>query len=188
MKLSVWAKAKGVSYQTAWRWFSEGRLPVKAEKMPSGTIIVEPEKQIDKVNRKAVVYCRVSSYEKKQDLERQASRCISFCEARGWEIEKVIKEVGSGMNDSRKKLIVLLKSNPKLIVVEHKDRLTRFGFMYLETLLPMLDCELVVINRDKEEQSDLIKDLVAVVTSFCCRLYGMRRGLNKVKQCKKILL
>jgi predicted site-specific integrase-resolvase len=91
------------------------------------------------------------------------------------------------MNDNRKKLTSLLKTTPGRIVVEHKDRLTRFGFGYFEVFLPMVNCELIVINRDKEEQNDLMKDLVAVVTSFCCRLYGMRRGLQKVVACKKAL-
>lgn len=65
------------------------------------------------------------------------------------------------------------------IFVEHKDRLTRFGFHYFETLLPMIGCELVVVNRDAEDKSDMVKDLISIVTSFCCRLYGMRRGQIK---------
>lgn len=125
------------------------------------------------------VYCRVSSHDKKADLDRQAERCLEFCCARGWSVDRVVKEIGSGMNDSRKKLTALLRSQPGKIVVEHKDRLTRFGFAYFEELLPQTGCELVVINRDAEAKDDLVKDLVAVVTSFCCRLYGLRRGHRK---------
>lgn len=87
------------------------------------------------------------------------------------------------MNDARPKLTKLLEENPSRILVEHKDRLTRFGFHYFEILLPKINCELV-INRDLEEKSDLLKDLVSVVTSFCCRLYGLRRGKNKVAKIK----
>ena len=89
------------------------------------------------------------------------------------------------MKDARPKLIKMLKSKPSSIVVEHKDRFTRFGFNYFEIPLPLLGCELVVMNRDSEEKDDLMKDLVAIITSFCCRLYGMRRGhaiTSKVKQ------
>ena len=186
MKLSDWAKAQGISYQTAWRWFKTGRLPVNATQMPSGTILVVPDAPTAK-QRRAAVYARVSSPEKKGDLERQAVRCIEFCQARGWTVERVVKEVASGMNDSRPKLARLLRDKPPRLVVEHKDHLTQFGFGYFELLLPMLDCELVVINRDAEEQDDLLKDLVAVITSFCCQLYGLRRGQRKAQEVKRLL-
>jgi hypothetical protein len=45
MKLSNWAKKQGISYITAWRWFNEGRLPVKAYRSDSGTIIVQDESE-----------------------------------------------------------------------------------------------------------------------------------------------
>jgi predicted site-specific integrase-resolvase len=186
MKLSDWAKAQGISYQTAWRWFKTGRLPVKATQTPSGTILVEPDAPAAETRRVAI-YARVSSPEKKGDLERQAARCREFCVARGWTVERVVKEVASGTNDSRPKLVKLLGDKPQRLVVEHKDRLTRFGFGYFELLLPMLDCELVVINRDAEERDDLLKDLVAVITSFCCRLYGLRRGQRKALEVKRLL-
>jgi Predicted site-specific integrase-resolvase len=91
------------------------------------------------------------------------------------------------MNERRPKLHKLLAVKPSRIVVEHKDRLTRFGCGYLEQLLPMLGCERVVINRDSEEKDDLLKDLVAVITSFCCRLYGLRRGSRKAAQLKRVI-
>ena len=186
MKLSTWAKQQGIGYQTAWRWFKHGKLPVAATQTPSGAILVE-QKPVVGVCNVAIVYARVSSHEKKDDIERQAERCLEFCRARGWEVKQVVKEVASGMNDNRPKLLKLLNSSPSRIVVEHKDRLTRFGFGYLDALLPKLGCELVVINRDSEEQADLMKDLVAIITSFCCRLYGLRRGQNKAKEIKAAL-
>jgi predicted site-specific integrase-resolvase len=186
MKLSEWAKTQGITYQTAWRWFNAGKLPVKAIKTPSGTVLVEPERVVGEI-RSAWVYGRVSSHEKKGDLDRQIERCIAFCASSGWTVEMAVKEIASGMNDNRPKLKKLLALRPTRIVVEHKDRLTRFGFGYFEQLLPMFGCELVVINRDSEEKDDLLKDLVAVITSFCCRLYGLRRGINKAKAVKEII-
>jgi putative resolvase len=91
------------------------------------------------------------------------------------------------MNDKRKQLCLMLDSNPTHIIVEHKDRLTRFGFNYLEKLLSKLGCEIVVMNRDSEDETDLMKDLVSIITSFCCRLYGLRRGQNKAKKLKEEL-
>lgn len=183
MKLSTWATKQGIEYQTAWRWFKTGKLPVPAYKTPSGAILVQEATEFVKPNneKRTYVYCRVSSHEKKDDLERQARRCEDFCSARGWVVDSVTKEIGSGMNDQRPMLLRVLEKRPDRLVVEYKDRLTRFGFNYFEIMLPKLGCELVVINRDSLEEDDLMKDLVAIITSFCCRLYGRRRGVNKAK-------
>lgn len=188
MKLSQWAKQQGISYLTAWRWVRTEKFPLPFSYMPSGTIIVHSEISDKKpVTEEAWLYCRVSSHDKKNDLNRQVERCSNFCSSKGWIIKKIVKEIASGMNDSRPKLTKLLNKNPTRIVVEHKDRLTRFGFGYFELLLPKLNCELIVINRDKEEKEDLLKDLVAIITSFCCRLYGLRRAQNKIKKLKEEL-
>jgi putative resolvase len=185
MKLSEWAKTQGVSYRTAWNWFKAGTLPVKAVQTDTGTILVEPALSPSE-SKSAWVYSRVSSPEKKGELDRQADRCIAFCSSSGWTIELVVKEIASGMNDNRPKLRKLLALKPSRLVVEHKDRLTRFGFSYFEQLLPMIGCELVVINRDSEEKDELLKDLVAIITSFCCRLYGLRRGQRKAAELKRL--
>jgi putative resolvase len=188
MKLSKWAKLQGIHYTTALRWYHEGNIP-NARQLSTNTILVDENEQTTKVNERTEVdiYCRVSSYNKKDDLERQAQRCEQFCLAQGFPIRKIYKEVASGMNDDRPKLNKLLESNPRQIVVEHKDRLTRFGFNYFEILLPKLNCKLVVINRDHEEESDLIKDLVSIITSYCCRLYGIRKGQSKASKIKEVL-
>lgn len=183
MKLSDFAKLKGVSYRTAHRWFKAGLL--KAQQLPTGTIIVEEKIPVNGSTKKVSIYARVSSYDKKEDLNRQVDRCIAFAETKGLEIDKIVKEIASGMNDRRPKLVKLLNDNPEAILVEHKDRLTRFGFNYFEILLPKLNCDLLVINRDVEEQADLIKDLIAIITSFCCKIYGLRRGTNKARILKK---
>ena len=81
----------------------------------------------------------------------------------------------------------MIDSNPTRIVVENKDRLTRFGFNYIEQLSKKLGTEIVVIHLDKEDDKDLIKDLVSVIYSFCARLYGMRKAYNKTKKIKEII-
>ncbi|MCI0562783.1 MAG: IS607 family transposase [Nitrososphaera sp.] len=181
MKLSDWAKIHGISYTTAYRWFKAGKLPVKSMQTESGTILVE-ENVSSKDTKETWIYCRVSSYGQKDNLARQVERCQEFCRVNGWEVEKVVKEIASGMNDKRPKLLKLLESKPTRIVVEYKDRLTRFGFGYFESLLPKIGCELVVINKDVEDKQDLMKDLVSIITSFCCRLYGLRRGKVRAKK------
>jgi putative resolvase len=186
MKLSQWALKNGLTYKTAYNLFKAGNLPCKATQLATGTILVE-ETNLEIKEIKTYIYCRVSSYQNKSNLDLQAKRCIDFARINGWQVEKVIKEVASGMNDSRSKLLKLFDKTPKRIIVEHKDRLTRFGFKYFEKLLPLINYELVVINRDQEDEKDLLKDLVSIITSFCCRLYGLRRGTNKIKNIKKIM-
>ncbi len=191
MKLSEWAKEQGIAYLTAWRWWKNGKLPVEAYQSPSGMVIIgnpkpSTPKKIEK-EKIAVIYARVSSHDKKDDLERQANRLCEFTSSRGLVIDRVIKEIGSGMNDKRPKLMSILENPPPFLVVEHKDRLTRFGFNYIETLMKNAECELLVVNRDKEYEEDLTKDLIAVVTSFCSRLYGSRRGFNKKQQIMSVI-
>jgi putative resolvase len=89
----------------------------------------------------------------------------------------VVKEVGSGVNDARPKLLALLEDQGiGLIVVEHKDRLTRFGFRYLDTLLKAQGRAIEVVNQAQNGTEDLLADLRAIVYSFCARLYGQRRA------------
>jgi len=186
MKLSVWAKKQGITYHTAYKWFREGKIPHLVEVSPSGSIFVHEDKKEEM--GKIVIYARVSSYDRKKSLENQISSCVSFANSKGFEIEKIYKEIASGMNDKRPKLMEMLDSLPSVIIVEHKDRLTRFGFNYLEKLLNKLNCQIIVLNRDCEDEKDLIKDMISIITSFCCRLYGIRRGRKKVKEVKDIVL
>jgi putative resolvase len=187
MKLSKWAKLQGISYQTAWTWVKNNQMPVPFTKTPSGTIIVHPEEATTQNDKSCIVYCRVSSYDRKDSLNDQVKRCTDFAASHGLQVQKVVKEVASGMNDKRPKLMKIFDSQPTHIVVEHKDRLTRFGFNYIEKLLKNQGCKVLVINRDEEDETDMMKDLISVITSFCCRLYGLRRGQNKANNIKKEL-
>jgi predicted site-specific integrase-resolvase len=186
MKLSDWARKNGLTYVTAYNLFKNGNLPGKITQLKTGTILVDDLENTNSL-LKTYIYCRVSSPTKKEDLLRQTERCQAFCAAKGLVVEQTIKEIASGVNDKRSKLLSLFDKIPKRIVVEHKDRLTRFGFNYFEKLLPLLGYELIVINRDFEEEKDLIKDMIAIVTSFCCRLYGLKRGKSKSKKIKEII-
>lgn len=89
------------------------------------------------------------------------------------------------MNDARTQLVKLLDKPKGIIVVENKDRLTRFGFNYIQKLYEQAGGKIVVINGSETHEDDLMKDLVSVITSFCCRLYGMRRGYAKARAMKQ---
>lgn len=180
MKLSDYATKVGVKYKTAWGWFKTGKI--KGYQMDTGTIIIT-EDEIDKPPQKVVVYARVSSHEMKENLNRQADRLIDYCAAKGWQVGQVVKEIGSGVNDNRKQFLKLL-ADPTItiIVVEHKDRATRFGFNYLETLLALQDRRIEVVNLADNGTDDLLHDLVPIIYSFCARLYGQRRAKRKTEK------
>lgn len=179
MKLSTWAKRKGISYRTAWRWFKEGKLPVVAEQTPTGTILIKE----DAINPNAVaVYARVSSSDQKKDLDQQIARLVLFANKNGWSVAHTIAEIGSGLNGHRPKLMKLLtNSNIKIILVEHRDRLMRFGAEYVESALAAQGRKLIVAD-ETELKDDLVQDMIEVLTSFCARLYGRRSAKNKAKK------
>ena len=187
MKLPEYAKRIGVTRFTAHRWFREGKIP-GAYQLPSGLIYVpdsifDAEKPASK--GLTVVYARVSSSEQRTtNLETQAERLTQYAIANGWVVDRVIKEVGSGLNDERKKLTDLLRSDAKIdrIIVEHKDRLTRFGFNYLQILADKSGFEIVVVNPTMTDQDDLMQDFASIITSFCARLYSRRRAKRQTEK------
>jgi len=182
MKLSKYAKELGLTYKTAWNLFKSGKIK-GAYKLESGTVIV-PNEVEDKVECTAV-YARVSSSENKNNLVAQSKRVQDFCSAKGWVVNKIEEECASGLNDKRPKLLKLLKDDKVTrIVVEHKDRLTRFGFNYITELW---DGELIVINEVKEDEKDLMQDFVSLVTCFTARLYGLRRSKRNTEKLIKEL-
>jgi putative resolvase len=187
MKLSQYARQQGISYRTALRWWKAGLI--KGYQAPTGTIIVaeEPPKDAQMTSRVAI-YARVSSHEHRANLERQVERLQDYCASRGYQVAQVIKEIASGVNDARPKLLTLLK-DPTMtrIVVEHKDRLTRFGFRYLETLLELSGRHIEVVNLAENDREDLLADLVAIVYSLAARLYGQRRAKRKTEAIVKEL-
>jgi putative resolvase len=183
MKLIDYAKQQGISYRTAWRWYKAGKI--QGQQMDTGTILVSesgplPEKP---VISKVAIYTRVSSAENKSNLDSQAERLVAYCAVRGYQVSKVVKEIGSGVNDNRPKFLALL-ADPSVgrIVIEHKDRGTRFGFRYIETLLRTYGREIEVVNQAENSTEDLLTDLTSIVYSFCARLYGQRRAKRKTEQ------
>lgn len=181
MKLSQYARQQGISYSTALRWWHQG--VIRGYQVPSGTIIVETEAKPQPKEEHVVIYARVSSPEHREHLERQVERLMHYCTMRGYQVSSVVKEIASGVNDSRPKLLALLKDQQaSRIVVEHKDRLTRFGFRYLETLLDIQGRTIEVVNVAENDKEDLIADLVAIVYSFTARLYGQRRAKRKTER------
>ncbi|MFE9610381.1 IS607 family transposase [Streptomyces sp. NPDC006012] len=177
MKLSEWARQQGVSYQTAWRWVKDGKMPVPVRQAPSGTWLVD-EVAVQPSGR-VVAYCRVSSADQKTDLDRQAARVVAGAKGLGLAVAEVVTEVGSGLDGRRRKLHRLLcDPDATVVVVEHRDRLARFGVEHLEAVLSASGRRLVVLDPT-ETTDDLVRDITEVLTSMSARLYGPRAAKNR---------
>jgi len=177
MKLSEYARQVGVTYKTAYHWWQAGQLD--AYQRPTGTIIVrEPQT----APTGAALDARVSSAEQKDDVTRQLQRLRDYAAARGYQVVAEVSEVASGLNDERPKLKKLLTdTRVGVLVVEHKNRLTRFGYGYITTLLEHEGRRVEAIYPS-DTSDDLVDDLVAVSTSMAVRLYGRRNAKRRAAQ------
>ncbi len=201
MDLQEFADKLGISYKTAYRRYKSGMIPGAKQFVQNGKVFIPDdvvdtllgENSEDESNSKAkqlplraVTYARVSSSDQRTtNLVYQSKRLNEFCEANGWVLVDSVSEVGSGLNDGRPKLTKLLyRTDYDLLVVEHKDRLTRFGFKYLEIIASLQNFKIVVVNsvEDNEGEEDIIQDLVSIVTSMCARIYGRRRAKRKTEK------
>ncbi|MBS7251705.1 MAG: IS607 family transposase [Candidatus Freyarchaeota archaeon] len=179
MKLADWARKHGIDYKTAYRLYRSGKFPRPTEQLPTGTILVH---ETPTTTKNTALYARVSSTDQKSDLERQMQRLRDYAAAHGLNVVREVQEIGSGLNGHRKKLLQLL-ADPSIstIVVEHQDRLARFGAEFISAALTAANRQLQVINQT-ECKDDLVQDMVDVLTSFCARLYGMRGARNRAKR------
>lgn len=177
--LKEYGKENRIHYRTAWNHFKEGKIP-GAFKNEYGKILI-PDENIKP--EYTVCYTRVSSSENRKNLDSQAERLCAYCAAKGYKVKEVIKECASGLNDSRPKLEKLLKnSDVTRIVIEHKDRLTRFGFNYIKLFKESQGCQLEIINESANDRDELMQDFVSLVTCFTARLYGLRRSKRKTEK------
>jgi predicted site-specific integrase-resolvase len=185
MKLADWARRQGISYTTAWRWTKEDAMPVPWRKTASGTILVDAP--LDEKPMAVALYARVSSHDQRQDLDRQLARLSQYAADRDLHVVAAIAEVGSGLNGKRRKLLRLLSdATISAIVVEHRDRFAPFGAEYLEAALAASHRRLIVVDS-AEMNDDLVPDMIAVLTSFCARLYGRRSARNRAISIERAL-
>lgn len=140
IKASEYAKRMSLHIRTVYRYYHNGKIKGYQDEETDTIFILNPFKNKNENNlkNKVVLYARVSSNENKTNLESQLERLRLYAVAKGYQIVKEIKEVGSGLNDNRTKLNCILEKELnkfEILLVEHKDRLTRFGFNYIDILL-----------------------------------------------------
>ncbi|WP_101296858.1 IS607 family transposase [Halegenticoccus soli] len=180
----------GVHRQTVKNWCRDGKLdftrtPGGHRRIPHRELLrlSGDTQQTDKV----AIYGRVSGHAQKQDgdLDRQLESLTEYTHDHGWSIENKYSDIGSGLNENRRGLNKLFddaeNANFGRVLVTYQDRLTRFGFSYLERLLNQYGVEITVINEetDKTAHEELVDDLLQLVASFAGKLYGMRSSKRK---------
>lgn len=181
IKIAKLAKDLGVTKATIYNWKNDGKINFVKSKTNRNFVTLQDYHDLigvkDNKESKNVIYCRVSSTQNKNNLKTQKERLIAYCEAKGYSIHKIIEEFGSGINDKRPKLEkLILEGDFSKIIIEHKDRLSRLGFNYLEMLCKITGKEIEIVNNIQTDEEDIIQDFVSIVTSFCARIYGKRRS------------
>ncbi|EQD59172.1 DNA binding domain protein, excisionase family, partial [mine drainage metagenome] len=136
--------------------------------------------------RSCGIYARVSTKKQEEmgNLARQQERLVAYATAHGYQVALSASDVASGLNTKRRGLAKLIRAaqdgSIAAVVMECPDRLARFGYEYLERLFGVLGVELVVTVPQGAEggdaESELVNDLLAVVSSLAVRLYGARGG------------
>ena len=188
-----------ISYSSIKAYDKAGKLPIK--RTETGRRIVFREDLLDYLDscgllyrddldntKHDVIYARVSSNEQKQkgDLDRQAMFLME--NVPDLKNPVILKEVSSGLNDKRRKIQELinmvLDGKVSRVFVTYKDRLTRFGFHYLESMFTHEGVPIIVVRDEEHEKSvneELVEDIMSLIASFSGKLYGLRSGKNKKK-------
>lgn len=185
MKLSEYAVVHGIKYRAAWNRYKAGKIPEAYEE--DGHIVI-PDLPLPSDLPKVAIYARVSTSKQKDDLKGQTERLKSFATANGYPIQHTTEEIASGINDNRPKLIRLLeKDDWNILIVEHKDRLTRIGYNWFKLLLKQQNKEIIVTDNSTDNTTDLLEDFTSIIYSFCARLYEQRGHKNKAEKIIKQL-
>ena len=122
-------------------------------------------------------------------MDRQSQRLSEYCAKKGLLVTHIIKDVGSGLNDNRcgfnKLTELIIQNKVNKLVVEHKDRLTRFQFNFIKKMFESYGCEVIVINDvDVSSEEELATDIMSIMASFSGKFYG-RRSAERRKKNKK---
>jgi len=190
----------GIHFVTLKRWIYSGKI--RAVKTPTGRWMI-PESEVERIiggkeevkEVRAVIYARVSSSDQKSDLERQIEYLTQYCTAKGYKVIDILSDIASGLKTNRRGLLKLfnyvVNKQVDIVVITYRDRLTRFGFEYLEYFFSQYGVKIEVVygEEPKDAYQELVEDLIAIVTSFAGKLYGMRSHKKKklVQEFKKLL-
>ncbi|WP_433309057.1 IS607 family transposase [Micromonospora sp. CA-269861] len=188
MNLKQWAAQTGISYATARRRHESGALPVPTYRLGRLIMVGEPLTGAASGKGQVVVYACVSSVDQKADLDRQIARVTVWATGQAFSVDRVVTEVGTALNGDRKEFLALLRDPAvSTIVVEHRDRVARFGAEYVAAALSAQGRRLLVVDP-AEVDDDLVRDVTEILTSLCTRLYGRRVGASRVRRAVEVAI
>ena len=179
----------GVTAQTLRNWDKEGKLKPSYVKSngyryySEDAILAYTQERKTKKNLNVIGYARVSSKKQSDDLERQVNNIKEYL-SNNYENFDIITDIGSGINYNKPGLLKLIeKINKKevdLIVVLYKDRLLRFGFELVKYFAELNNVKIEVLDKvDKNQDQELVEDLVEIITVFSCKIQGKRKSKTK---------
>lgn len=145
----------------------------------------------NRVANNIVIYSRVSTNSQKPDLENQVEFLKQYANAKGYIVNEIITDIGSGLNYSRKKWNNLLQDvmDKKIakIIVSHKDRFIRFGYEWFESFCQRFGCEIEVVNNEKTSpEQEVVQDLISIIHCFSCKVYGLRKYKSEITKDKSL--
>jgi len=192
----MWVKSKefkqilGLSSQALYERRKKNQIKIKS--INNIRFYWLEDKLEDDQSKVNVIYCRVSNTKQKDDLIKQEKILKEYAISNGYKIEHTFKDIASGMNENRKEFNDLLKlvfdHKINKIFISYKDRLTRFGYNYFETIFKQFETTIEVVNLTKEEdfQTELTQDLISIIHHFSMKMYSNRRKeLNKLTKSLK---
>ncbi|PNV81220.1 MAG: IS607 family transposase [Fervidicoccus sp.] len=189
------AELLNISVSGVKKWIKEGKIRA----IRVGRFWMIPESEVKRIllsinpsEMRAVIYARVSSHKQRKDrnLDRQIERLRSYCSAKGYKVVDVITDVASGLNEERSGLLklfnLIIGKQIDVVVVEFKDRLTRFGFEYLRRWFESHGVKIDVVEEsEKGYIEELVEDFISIVTSFAAKIYG--KHSRRFKKIKKVI-
>lgn len=142
-------------------------------------------------DRKTIIYTRVSTANQKDDLKNQVDFLRQYANAKGMIIDEVIEDYGSGLNYNRKKWNKLIDecmtNEIDTIIITHKDRFIRFGYDWFERFLAKFNVDIIVVNNESlSPQEELVQDIISILHIFSCRIYGLRKYKNKIREDEEV--
>ena len=190
------AELLGVSVKTLQRWDRDGIL--KANRTPTDRRYYTYDQylqfkgiQTENDIRDTVIYARVSTRNQKDDLQNQVEFLKQFCNAKGIIVNQCVEDFGSGLNYNRKKwnrlLDEVMANKIKAIVISNKDRFIRFGYDWFEKFCEKFNTKIIIVNNETlSPNEELVQDIISILHVFSCRLYGLRKYKNQIKEDEEI--
>lgn len=173
------------------KYLKQGKL--KAKLLDNGYYDYEEKSVYDflnkDINRKTVIYARVSTKKQKNDLKNQIELLKNFCFQNGYTINEVYSDIASGITfenriDLFKLIDEIINNKIEKIIITYKDRLSRIGFDFFKTLFNKFGCEIIVISEvgsNKLDREEIFDEIISLLHCYSMKMYSKRKN-NKIKE------